>query len=50
MLDKKREEDNYVYRCRDCGFLFSPPIPPSTHTATQPRHTAMEPGRAGGSL
>ncbi len=25
ILEKKREEDNDVYRCRDCGYLFSPP-------------------------
>ena len=25
ILEKKRKEDNYVYRCRDCGYLFSPP-------------------------
>ena len=46
ILDKKREEDNYVLRCLECGFLFSPP-----HTSTpQVRHTAMEPGPAGGGL
>ena len=25
ILEKKRQEDNEVYRCRECGYLFSPP-------------------------
>ena len=49
MLEKKQEEDNDVYRCRDCGYLFSPPPSPAV---LPPRNTAMpsptEPGRSGG--
>ncbi len=39
VLDKKRRDDNDVYRCRDCGFLFSPPlsaIVPSSDRLRQP--------------
>ena len=43
-LEKRREEDNYVLRCLECGFLFSPPRPPTPKA----RHTATEPGSAGG--
>ena len=25
VLTRVRPADNYVFRCRDCGFLFSPP-------------------------
>ena len=25
LLEKKRPDDNDVYRCRECGYLFSPP-------------------------
>ena len=45
MLDKKEKEDNDVYRCRDCGYLFSPP----QSGAASPRNTAMEPGYPGAS-
>ena len=23
-LDKKRPQDHYVFRCQECGFIFSP--------------------------
>ena len=46
LLDKKRRDDNYIYRCRECGFLFSPPKPSAPHT----QHTAMKPGYSGGGL
>ncbi len=25
LLEKKHPEDNNIYRCQECGFLFSPP-------------------------
>jgi rubrerythrin len=43
ILEKKRQEDNDVYRCRDCGYLFSPPPSP----AAPLRNTAMESGPGG---
>ena len=43
ILGKRRKEDNDVYRCRDCGYLFSPPPSP----AAPLRNTAMESGSGG---
>ncbi len=28
LLEKKRPDDNDVYRCQGCGYLFSPPEEP----------------------
>ena len=33
ILGKRRKEDNDVYRCRDCGYLFSPPPSPAAPLA-----------------
>ena len=38
MLEKKLPGDNEVYRCRDCGYLFSPGPTPRPAAVT----TAME--------
>lgn len=60
VLEKKLPGDNEVYRCRDCGYLFSPgvlPRPAAVTTAmetapaasavrTPPTTTAMEVGVA----
>ena len=49
-LEKRVSEDNDVYRCRDCGYLFSPGETPNdtpvrvTTVSGPPRTAAMEPG------
>ena len=29
-LDRLRRKDHYCYRCRPCGHIFSPSMPPKT--------------------
>lgn len=46
VLEKKLPGDNEVYRCRDCGYLFSPGAPPRPAAVT----TAMETAPAASAL
>lgn len=34
-LDKKLSQDNDVFRCQECGFIFSPQTQTQTQTQTQ---------------
>ena len=36
-LDKKLSQDNDVFRCQECGFLFSPTLPLTADDAPENR-------------
>ena len=42
-LDKKCSRDNYVFRCQECGFLFSPSTPAETPKQQAPLPKTPEP-------
>ena len=48
-LLKKQRDDNDVLRCRECGFIFSPPAPArGGRSSGLPRTNALESGYGGG--
>ena len=48
-LLKKQRDDNDVFRCKECGFIFSPPAPAlAGRSSGLPRTTAVESGYGGG--
>jgi len=49
-LEKKQQNDNDVFRCQECGYIFSPPNGPAegpqagAEKGLEPRTTAVQSG------